>query len=272
MDPIVKRREYAEIDALFQTRKELTSRNHTNKINIYQDTIELLFYLSDILNARLLEETQESGKLMSGPKALIPFLIDRNIHYLIASYKLTSNCLINPAYLNLRVVFETITKMYLLHLTEKEADLFYKSQLDELSEEEEKEFKSNKYGRLGPKIVRKTLYSNDKKHHMDKLYGMISNSAHPSIISAMSDFGYRDDTVNDALNLTLAFSSANIIAIHETFFDKFNKEVVTEIHNTIDKIAIELDEIMFDMIPNNPNLKIKPKFLIKKVKRNLELE
>lgn len=263
MNPIVKRREYTEIDASFQTRIELTSRNHTNKINIYQDTMELLFYLSDILNVKILEEAQESGKQMSGPKALIPILIDRNNHYLIASYKLTSNCLINPAYLNLRVVFETITKMYLLHLTEKEADLFYKSQLDELTEKEQQEFKKT-FRWLAPNIVRKILYSNDKKYQMNRLYEIISNSAHPSIRSAMSDFDYRDDTVTDVLNMILAFSSANIIAIHETFFDKFNKEVTTEIHNTIDKIAIELDDFMFDMIPNNPNLKIKPKCLIKK--------
>ena len=261
MNPIVKRRKYVEIDALFQARKELTLKNHANKINIYKDTIELLFYLRDILNARIYEDTRVSGTPLSGPKALIPILYDRNNHYLIAAYKLTSNCLINPAYLNLRVVFETIAKMYLLHLTEKEADLFYKSQLDELGEEEKKEFKSY-YRWLGPKIIRNILYSDEKKRLIDEFYGLISNSAHPSIKCAMIDFDYRDETVTDALHLTLALSCANIIAIHETYFDKFNEEDVTEIINTLDKIAIELGGFMIDMIPNNPNLKKKPKIVL----------
>ena len=74
----------------------------------------------------------------------------------------------------------------------------------------------------------------------------------------MSDFEYRDETVTDALHLTLALSCANIIAIHETFLDKFNEEEVTEIINTLDEIAEELGGVMIDMIPNNPNLKKKP--------------
>jgi hypothetical protein len=261
MDPIVKRRKYVEIDASFQTRKELTLKNHANKIDIYKDTIELLFYLSDILNARIYEDTKVSGKPLSGPKALIPILYDRNNHYLIAAYKLTSNCLINPAYLNLRVVFETIAKMYLLHLTGKEADLFYKSQLSALSVNEEEEFKS-KYRWLGPKTVRNTLYSDEKKLQINDFYKQISNSAHPSIKSAMSDFEYRDETVTDALHLTLALSSANMIVIHETYFDKFNEEEETEITNTLVKIAKELGGFMIDMIPNNPNLKKKPKIVL----------
>ncbi len=257
MDPIVKRRKYVEIDTPFQTRKELALKNHANTINIYKDTIELLFYLRDILNARIYEEVKVSGKSFSGPKALIPILYDRNNHYLIAAYKLTSNCLINPAYLNLRVVFETIAKMYLLHLTEKEADLFYKSQLNEMSVNEKKEFEGT-FKWLGPAKVRNILYSDEKKLQINEFYKQISNSAHPSIKSAMNDFDYRDETVTDALHLTLALSCANIIAIHETFLDKFNEEEVTEIINTLDEIAEELGGVMIDMIPNNPNLKKKP--------------
>jgi hypothetical protein len=257
MESSVKRRKCTEIESIFQTRKELMFKNHTDEINIFRDTIELLFYLRDILNAMIYEDTKVSGKPLSGPKALIPILYDRNNHYLIAAYKLTSNCLINPAYLNLRVVFETIAKIYLLHLTEKEADLFYKSQLSELSVNEEKEFKS-KYRWLGPKQVRNILYSGRKKDQINDFYEQISNSAHPSIKSAMIDFDYRDETVTDALHLTLALSCANMIAIHETYFDKFNGEEVTEIINTLDKIAEELGGFMIDMIPNNPNLKKKP--------------
>ena len=256
MDSIVKRRKYVEIDVLFQTQKKLTLKNHANEIKIYKETIELLFYLRDILDARIREDTRVSGKPLSGPKALIPILYDRNNHYLIAAYKLTSNCLINPAYLNLRVVFETIAKMYLLHLTEKEADLFYKSQLNEMSVNEKKEFEGT-FKWLGPAKVRNILYSDEKKRRINESYTQLSNSAHPSIKSAMNDFDYRDETVTDALHLTLALSCANIIAIHETFFDKFIDKEITEISNTFDKIEKELG-FRIDMVPNNPNLTKKP--------------
>lgn len=250
MDTMVKRNKYVEIDELFQTRRELTLKNNASKINVYKDAIELLFYLGDVLQARLYEETEKSGKLLDEPKVLIPILYDRNNHYLIAAYKLTSNCLINPAYLNLRVVFETIAKMYLLHLTKKEADLLYKKQLDMLSKDEKKDLNKN-YGGLKPFKVREILYCGKMKEQIDKLYGNLSNSAHPSIVSANSDFIYRDDTVADALNLTLALSSANLIVIYETYFDKFNKEDNSEIKNTLDKIAEELGGVMINMIPNN---------------------
>ena len=261
MDPIVKRRKYVEIDTPFQTRKELALRNHANTINIYKDTIELLFYLGDILNAMIYEDVKVSGQSFSGHKALIPILYDRNNHYLIAAYKLTSNCLINPAYLNLRVVFETIAKMYLLHLTETEANLFYNSQLGKLSANEKKDF-TGKFNWLGPSIVRNILYSGEKKRQINEFYRQISNSAHPIIESAMIDFYYRDETVTDALHLTLALSCANMIAIHETYVDKFNGEAVTEIRNTLDKITKELGGFMIDMIPNNPNLKKKPMIVL----------
>ena len=147
--------------------------------------------------------------------------------------------------------------MYLLHLTEKEADLFYKSQLNEMSVNEKKEFEGT-FKWLGPAKVRNILYSDEKKRRINESYTQLSNSAHPSIKSAMNDFDYRDETVTDALHLTLALSCANIIAIHETFLDKFNEEEVTEIINTLDEIAEELGGVMIDMIPNNPNLKKKP--------------
>ena len=257
MDSIIKRRKYVEIDTLFQTRKELTLNNHVNKINIYKDAIELLFYLRDILNVKIYESAKSSGQPLSGPRALIPILYDRNNHYLIAAYKLTSNCLINPAYLNLRAVFEAIAQMYLLHLTEKEGNLFYKSQLNELNKEEKKEFRYE-FKWIGPKIVRNILYSDEKKHQIDMFYKEISNSAHPSIKSAMNDFGYRDETVTDALDLILALSCANMIVINETFIDEFNEEVVIEIGNTLGIIGKELGGFMIDMIPNNPKLKKKP--------------
>ncbi len=68
----------------------------------------------------------------------------------------------------------------------------------------------------------------------------------------MSDFILRDETIEDALNLTLGLSAANIMAIHEAYFEKFEQEEVDEISKMLDKIAEKLGGFMVDMIPNNP--------------------
>ena len=52
-----------------------------------------------------------------------------------AAYKLACIGLNNPAYLNLRTVFEGITQMYLLHFTDREAYIFYRQQLGTLTED-----------------------------------------------------------------------------------------------------------------------------------------
>ena len=137
----VKRRKCTEIESVLQIRKDFISKEYVNKINIFRDSVELLFYLRDILNARFYEEHKKTNKPLDGPKALIPILFDRNNHYLIAAFKLALSGLNNPAYLNLRTVFEGINLIYLLHLTEKEADLFYKKQLNILTTSEKKDFK-----------------------------------------------------------------------------------------------------------------------------------
>lgn len=260
MDPIIKRQTYIEIDAVFQNRNEQSLKNYTNEIKILEDVIELSFYLLRVLEDRNYDDTVKSGKPLSGPKALIPILYHRNIYYLIATHKLTLNGLINPAHLNLRVVFETIMQIYLLHLTEKEADLLYKSKLNILEGQEIKDFKK-KYEKLRPIKVRKTLYSGDRLSIINKLYHQLSNSAHPNIESAMNEFQYKSEAIKDVIHTTLVISFANIVAIHESYFDKFDEEEIIEISNTFDKITNELG-FMIDMIPNNPNLDKKPKIVL----------
>ena len=220
-----------------------------------------MFYLSDILNARFYEEYKKTSKPLDGPKALIPILFDRNNHYLIAAHKLALNGLINPAYLNLRTVFEGISQIYLLHLTEKEADLFYKKQLNILTPSEENDLIKT-YEWLKPAKVRNILFTNQKKNQINDFYNQISNSTHPSIISAMSDFILREETSTDVLNLILGLSAANLIVINETYFEKFDQDEVDEITNMLDMIADELGGFMVDMIPNNPSIKGKLKIII----------
>lgn len=262
MEPKVSKRSYREIESIFDSRRDSISQKYSGRIVTFQDTMELLFYLNDILHIRFFEDYNKTGKQLDGPKAMIPILFFRNNHYLIAAHKLVSVFgLINPCYLNLRAVFEGIMQIYLLHLTGREAELFYKEQIDILTPADKKEYK-DQYERLKPAKVRNILYTDTKKQQIDNFYKEISNSAHASIKSAMSDFIPRDVSIDDALNLTLGLSAANIVAIHETYFDNFNKEELDEISNTLDNIAKELGGIMIDMIPNNPTFKEKLKIIL----------
>lgn len=262
MEPKISRRTYTLIESVFETKRDSILKKYSGKINTFQETMELLFYLSDILDARLYIDYKKTGKQLDGPKAMILILYDRNSHFLIAAHKLASLFgLMNPCYLNIRAVFEGIMQIYLLHLTGREAELFYKEQLDLLTPTEKKEFKE-KYERLKPVKVRNILYTGTMNQQMNDFYKQISNSTHPSIKNTMSDFILRDETIEDALNLTLGLSAANIIAIRETYFEKFEEEEVDEISVVMDKIAKELGGFMINMIPNNPTFKGKLKLIL----------
>lgn len=261
MQPEVKRLSYSEIDKTFQNRKDIISETYASKIDVFQDIIELSFHLARVLNARFNEEYEATGKKMTGAEALIPILFERNNHYLIAVHELGLIGLSNPSYLNLRAIFEGITQIYLLHLTDKEADLFYKDQLERLNASEKKELRRD-YNWLSQAKVRDILYSGTKKDDLKKLYSVLSNSTHPSVKGAMGDFTLKHNVVIDILDVSLILSVANLIAINESYFEKINEEEMDDIGEALDKVAKELNNEMREMIPNNPAVieKLKIKF------------
>ncbi|TGC10636.1 hypothetical protein [Methanolobus halotolerans] len=254
MYPRIKRREYNDIESILLYRKDIIFKDHAAKLDIFQDAIELLFYLTTILNARFLDDLTVTGNTLKGPRSIIPVLFERNNHYLLAAYKLACIGLNNPAYLNLRAVFEGITHMYMLHLTDREADLLHKQQLGVLTADEEKELK-NKHHWLRPSRIREVLYIGEKKKQIDDFYILISNSAHPGIKSAMGDFDYRKEVTFDVLTVSLALTAANLQTITETHFDKIYAEEMEEIKITMKKVAQELDGFIVNIIPNHPGLK-----------------
>lgn len=213
--PKVNKRTYKEIESKFEIMRDSNLQKYSGKINTFQYAIESSFYLFEVLNTRLLEEY--NGNQLIGPKAMIPILFHKNNYYLIAAHKLAGYGLINPCYLILRTVFENIMHIYLLHLTIREARLFYKIQTDqELTPIEKNEY--NSYKKLNPSKVREILYVDTKKKKLDNYYSQFSKSVvHPSIIGAWSDFEPNDVSIDDTLTLSVDFSAANIIAIAETF-------------------------------------------------------
>jgi hypothetical protein len=249
----IRRHDYDDIESIFLYRKDIISKKHASKLRVFQETIGLLFYMTVILNASFLDDFSITGKLLKGPKSIIPILFERNNHYLIAAYKLACIGLNSPSYLNLRAVFEGITYMYLLYLTDEEANLLYKKQLGSLTADEEKALIS-KYQWLRPSRIREILYFGAKKKQIDEFYILISNSAHPSVKSAMGDFDYREEITVDVLSIALASSAASLITINDIYFDNFRKEEIEEIENMINRVTQELDGHVVDIIPNHPSL------------------
>lgn len=253
MQPEAKKLEYPEISALFQERKVLISEEHASKIDVFQRSMEVAFYLNKFLYSAFSEQYIDTGEKHTGPMALIPILFERNNHYLIAAHELTLLGLSNPSYLNLRAVYEGITQMYLLKLTEKEANLFYKKEIDDLTTEEEKELK-NKHEWLRPAKVRKILYSGEKKALADQLYSVVSNSAHPSVKGAMSDFQLKHPVISDILDVSLALSVSNLFAISESYYEIIGEKEIEGIEEVLDMVSREYGDQTPDMIPNHPNI------------------
>ncbi|SFM24085.1 hypothetical protein [Methanolobus profundi] len=256
MHPGKTRRDYNDIESTFLYRKEIIFREHAAKLDILQDSIELLFHLTTVLNAGFVDEFKRTGKHPEGPGSIIPVLFERNNHNLIAAYKLACIGLNNPAYLNLRTVFEGITQMYLLHMTDREAYIFHKQQLGTLTEDEERELK-NRHHWLRPSRIREVLYTGDKKEQVDDFYILISNAAHPGIKRAIGDFDYREEVTVDVLSISLALAVASLMAIRDIYSSMINEEEVEEIDDLLDRVMQELSGQVMDISPNHPGLKRK---------------
>ncbi|ETA69194.1 hypothetical protein MettiDRAFT_2688 [Methanolobus tindarius DSM 2278] len=254
MHPGKKRRDYNDIESILNYRKDIIFKEHASKLDIFQDSIELLFYLTKVLNAGFLAEFKRTGKRLEGPRTIIPVLFERNNHNLLAAYKLACIGLNNPAYLNLRTVFEGITQMYLLHFTDREAYIFYRQQLGTLTEDEEKELK-NKHHWLRPSRIRELLYTGEKKEQVDDFYILISNAAHPGIKRAMGDFDYRKEVTVDVLSISLALAAASLITVRDIYSSMISEEEAEEIDDLLDRVMQELEGEVLDISPNRVGLK-----------------
>ncbi|MCZ7383287.1 MAG: hypothetical protein O8C63_00880 [Candidatus Methanoperedens sp.] len=257
----IKNQYYKKFDEFLQTKHEVILEKYVDKIDLIKEVIDYSLHLRYVMNAVFFEEVQKTGKKLDGPTALIPFLYDKNNHYLIAAYKLAVFGLINPSNSILRAIFEGITQIYLLYLTNNEAELYYKKQLGLLTPVEKKELK-NKYHNLKPQMVRNILYCESKKKQIEDFYSVISNTTHPSIIGAMGDIGLEDEIMKDTLGGILALGSANIIAYYEIYSDDLDNNC--EIPNDLlYKVSKELDGFMIDIIPNKPTYSEKLKIMFK---------
>lgn len=263
MEQKVTKRPFGQLDNIFNSRQRLINQQFSEDLALVKETIEQSFYLLDLIETRLAGEAITTGEKLSGPKALLPIIYGNNCHFLIASYKLVLQGLNNPARATLRSVFEGILQIYLLHLTKREAELFYKKDIGQLTADEEKEVK-RKFNWLSPNKIREILYTEQTGKQMFKFYSVLSDSAHPSIKGRSSDIDYNENITKDNLFLILDLGFANLIAISEVYSDKMDEHEKQETDTILNKIVKRIESIP-NLVPDAQTFQGKIKIKLKTI-------
>ena len=126
-------------------------------------------------------------------KQYISLFFQRNTSYLIASFQLTKQGLVNPSYCILRTVYEQILRSALFYYYHDEAQLLYdfQNELDgvDLDKKEElrKEIASSRRYWSHQYMIDK-LFEGEIKESHNRFYDTLSWYSHPNIRSAFNDF------------------------------------------------------------------------------------
>lgn len=241
---------YKEIDSNLQNKQNLILMRYLNKVNLIEEVIGCSYYLISVSNIVFLGELRKKCKELDGPTSSIQVLYQKNVHSLVASYKLAMQGLFSPSKVILRTVFEGITQIYLIHSGKKEAKLFYKSLANELSLAEEQNLRKTKFKELSPGYVRNILYEGEKKKELIKLYSALSEFTHPCLKSSAYDIELKDEVVNDTLGAILVLGSANLVAFNKIFSEKFDKKTIEVSNSLLGKVNVELGG-GYDFVPNH---------------------
>ncbi|GBE17481.1 hypothetical protein BMS3Abin16_00064 [archaeon BMS3Abin16] len=222
--------------------------------------IEELLYSSFNLDLTISEINRKTEKAMEETLSVIYILFAGTNHFLKGSFDLALIGLNRPSHSLLRTVYENILHIYLLHLTEgREAQLYVKNMLGNLSEEEKSEYKE-KYRYLSLKKVVHPLYTAKSKETHLNFYGEISKNSHASIKSAFYDMEIAYQPSKEVLELILLLGVANLIAINDVFF-----KILSETdHQVYSKLCERISEHVGggpDLIPNSPTLTRHPNIL-----------
>ncbi len=232
---------------------------YANKVSLIEEVIGHSSYLSDIIDSIIQKEYEATGKVQDDLNSYMVVLYKRNIHYLIASYKLSIIGLFNPSKATARALFEGITQLYLLYLTEEPAKLFLKRELGTLSSTEEKTY-ADKYSYLNAKCVRKLLYDEKREKVINDFYKSISEYTHPRIEGVLGDIALDDTSIKDNFDGLIALGLANIFAIKEVYSDKFDGKTDALIEKLLKKVVDETGGFI-TIVPNKPEFIKKLKFI-----------
>ncbi len=249
---------YRKMDSI-KKKHDIILEKYANKVNLIEEVMGHSLYLSDIIDSIIQKEYESTGKVQDDLDSYIVFLYKRNIHYLIASYKLSIIGLFNPSKATARAFFEGITQLYLLYLTKEPAILFLKREMGTLSSAEEKEY-ADEYNYFSAKCVRQLLYDEKREKVIENFYDSISEYTHPRIEGVLGDMELDDKSIKDNFDGLIALGLANIFAIKEVYSNKFDGKIDALIEKLLKKVVDETGGFI-QIVPNKPEFIKKLKFV-----------
>ena len=191
-------------------------------------------------------------------RQIIYHLYLKNCDYLLSSIILAKYGLVNPAYSNLRTVYENILMMYYLRFYPNEAGLVFSSSRPNIASKQKKKIRTKKFYRHD--FLVNALYRPRTKTKMKKFYHHISKHSHPSVMPGNLEFEYNSKKVHECLDGILAITYGSVISFLEEFvflFDNAQREGIDESRRRIlDSLGLK-----YDFAPNlvqlAKNLRIK---------------
>jgi len=230
----------------YQERERECSRKFPDSLANCELAIENLWYIKIKTDRDFDKKAKEIPKEWEPYKQYISLFFQRNISYLIASYKLTRQGLVNPSYCILRTVYEQILRSVFFYHFHDEAQLLYDFQNEINSadpskkEELRKKIASTRYWNHQYMIDK--LFKGEIKESHKQFYDTISWYSHPNIRSAFNDF-YVTKSVDDLTKIIqdLCFNSMDIFQI--TFHTMLSQELNRFIEENKNLIGTNLKKI-----------------------------
>jgi hypothetical protein len=216
---------------------------------VFEEIWDLFNQIIDEINL----ETQQYGLLEADEQFVYLYFI-RNVAYLLSSYKLHSQGLMNPARNLQRTVYEQILRSHLFIKYPDEAQLLYNFVESEEGSNEKEEYgkEIRKFPRSYWSVTRymlPKLYDDESIQAQKTFYDIASRYSHPHFESLHTDFGVIEN-MEDDLKVLLLFSFSAI----EVFHLLFKKKLTSSLNSKVDTLLTLIGSYVGQIIEFMPNI------------------
>lgn len=248
---------YTTAFSLLERRENQTISDLNSKIADVESSVGFHIWLFEETNRMFpIRSTRMPLKMY---RQIIYHLYLKNCDYLLSSVILAKYGLLNPAYNNLRTVYENILMMYYLRFYPSEASLVFSSFRLKITSRQKKKLRNTKKFYLHSFLIRE-LYRPRMKGKMEKFYNQISKHTHPSGMPGNLEFEYSPKKVHDCLDGILVLTYGSITSYLEEFVFLFDDAQKRGINESRLRILDSLGQ-RYDFAPNivqlEKNLRIK---------------
>ncbi|MCW8966445.1 MAG: hypothetical protein OQK82_07145 [Candidatus Pacearchaeota archaeon] len=227
--------------------------NNKKIFDFYWEGIILLKELSINIRNIIVMKTNESRKYASGTYAIVSLEQMKNLDYFNAHYHLLKQGFCLPAYMPIRLIFESLQRIYLYLVDNVHAENIYNYSIiqdfENMNSQEENAFEEYKRQRYySYSKVCNLLYKDNKRYRLKEAYSRLSNRSHPTFKSASPSFRYSESAIKDVSETGQSMLSTNIWILFEIFGRYFNDELYKKTLNYLSKASPA-----FDLLPNKNN-------------------